>query len=75
MLTDDEAAIVARMLRGQSLSVIARERGRSLASVHACWKRLIAGNPHFQALANGGIGLRGGGRKATEKKTTQGELF
>ena len=63
MLTDYDAVIVARMLRGQRITDIALDLGKSRASVHACWKRLTTRNPHFKALANGGIGKRGGGRK------------
>ena len=61
-LSDVDAAIVCRMLRGERLVDIANAQGLALQTVHVRWKSLIKRNPVWKSLANGKIGS-GCGRK------------
>jgi len=76
-LTDDEAPIVARRMRGQENWQIAHEMHVSQAVVWKRWHNLKAKNPLWAAIDNGLIGKRKGGRKVEEKPKdfTQKELF
>ena len=76
-LTDYEAPLVCRRLRGQENYVIAHEMGISPQVVWRRWTRLKKKNPIWAAIDNGMIGLRQGGRKPEKRPPpdrVQGEL-
>ena len=56
------AALVCAMLRGETLTEIARREGVTLQAMHSRWKTLLRRNPIWAAIANGMIGS-GRGRK------------
>lgn len=62
-LSDAEAPLVARRLRGQTNFQIAHEMRVSKAVVWARWNKLKKRNPLWAAIDNGLIGKRKGGRK------------
>lgn len=62
-LTDAEAPLVARRLRGQTNFQIAHEMRVSKAVVWGRWDKLKKRNPLWAAIDNGLIGKRKGGRK------------
>ena len=62
-LTDEEAPVVCRRLRGQESYVIAHEMGLSQQVVWRRWNRLKKKNPIWAAIDNGMIGMHGGGRR------------
>ena len=75
-LTDAQASIACRMLRGETVTQMARGMGMTKEAVFSRWKSLCARSPVWASLANGSMGLRGGGRKAdTKRRYTQEELF
>ena len=76
-LTDAEAPIVARRLRGQENWQIAHEMNLSKAVVWDRWNGLKERNPIWGAIDNGLIGKRKGGRKpeARPKEPIQPDLF
>ena len=78
-LTDAQAAIACRMLRGETVVQMARNMKMRKEAVISRWKALCAKSPVWKSLSNGSMGLRGGGRKPTQKggkgKTSQMELF
>lgn len=65
-LSDTEAPVVARKLRGQENWQIAHEMGLSKQVVWQRWNGLKKKNPIWAALDNGLIGKRGGGRKSDD---------
>ena len=73
-LTDAQAAIACRMLRGETVTQMSRDMNLTMAAVFDRWKSLCARSPVWASLANGSMGLRGGGRQP-EKDATQGDLF
>lgn len=76
-LSDAEAPIVARRLRGQENWQIAHEMRLSKAVVWERWDGLKKRNPIWGALDNGLIGKRKGGRKpeARPDNLVQDDLF
>ena len=76
-LSDTEAPIVARRLRGQENWQIAHEMRLSKFVVYERWKKLKKRNPIWAAIDNGLIGKRRGGRKAREslREYVQPDLF
>ena len=66
-LTDCEAPVVCRRLRGQENWQIAHEMGVSPQVVWNRWAGLKRRNPIWAALDNGLIGLRKGGRRKQER--------
>lgn len=76
-LTDEEAPIVARRLRGQENWQIAHEMGISKAVVWGRWQRLKRRCSIWGAIDNGLIGKRKGGRKPERRphEIVQPELF
>ena len=77
-LTDAQASIACRMLRGETITQMARNMGVSKQAVFASWKSLCAQSPVWEAISNGSMGLRGGGGKPgaeNKKDGVQMELF
>lgn len=66
-LSDGQAVIVCRMLRGETITQMARSMKISKVAVFARWKSLCDRSPVWASLANGSMGLRGGGRKPRQK--------
>lgn len=72
MLTDGEAAVLRRLMRGEHMIDISRTLGVTKQSIHDRWKRILSKGPIFRSLANGFIGLRRGATKAErEAKAAQ----
>lgn len=61
-LTDEEAPIVVRKLRGETNLEITVATGLSKQTVWRRWNNLIKKNPLWAVLKNGNEDLRGGGR-------------
>jgi hypothetical protein len=77
-LTDAQASIACRMLRGETIIQMSRGMGMTKEAVFARWKSLCAQSPVWASLSNGSMGLRGGGRKpvaANKQGDVQLELF
>ena len=73
-LTDAQASIACRMLRGETVMQMARGMEMSRAAVFARWKSLCSCSPVWASLANGSMGLRGGGRRKTKPKGGENQL-
>ena len=77
-LTDQEAPVVARRLRGQENWKIAHEMRLSKAVIWKRWEDLKKKNPIWAAIDNGLIGKRNGGAKKREPRPcemVQQDLF
>ena len=76
-LTDAQASIACRMLRGETVVQMARGMCMTKEAVFARWKSLCAQSPVWASLSNGSMGLRGGGRKPPDASDgkVQMELF
>ena len=64
VLTDEEAPIVVRKLRGETNMEIAHRMGLTKQTVWRRWNMLKKKNPLWNAIKNGNEDARGGGRKA-----------
>ena len=71
-LSDTEAPLVARRLRGQANWQIAHEMRLSKVVVYQRWTKLKRRNPLWAAIDNGLIGKRGGGRKRAKRGEDRG---
>ena len=63
-LTDEEAPVVVRKLRGETNMEISERMGLSRQTVWRRWNMLKRKNPLWNAIKNGNEDARGGGRKA-----------
>ena len=61
-LNDSEALLVCAMLRGETITEIARRIGELPQTTHFRWRRLLQKNPVWRVIATGNIG-KGQGRK------------
>ena len=64
VLTDEEAPVVVRKLRGETNTEIAHKMGLTKQTVWRRWNMLKKKNPLWNAIKNGNEDARGGGRKA-----------
>ncbi len=74
-LSDQQAVVACRMLRGETITQMAKSLGMTKEAVFSRWKSLCAKSPAWAALSNGSMGLRGGGRKPRDSSVKQGDLF
>jgi len=61
-LNDAEAVLVCAMMRGETVTEIARRIGELPQTTHFRWLRLLRKNPVWRVIATGNIG-KGQGRK------------